>query len=194
MVKENITQSKKEEWRPVSGFIGLYEVSSEGRVRSLHRTIVRKDGKRLFIPGKILNAKPNNRGYPKVSMCHKGTAKEASVHSIVAAAFLPKPPGPMGSKRGEYNVNHKDGDKTNNCMENLEYITNLDNVIHARKTGLLDVRGTGNGRAKLDSDSVRKIRTMYAQGHKQVELAAQFSICQTTISRVILRKGWGHIN
>jgi hypothetical protein len=184
---------QNEEWRPISGFEGLYEISSQGRVKSLPRLIIRRDGKRLTVPGRILKTNPNGRGYPRVSLCNCGISIWIMVHSIVAATFLPPPPGPMGSKHGEYTVNHKDGNKINNHVDNLEYVTGADNVLHSRRMGLLDIRGSKNGRAKVGPEDVRKIRQLYAQGYRQKTIAAKVGVHQTTISRIILRKGWGHI-
>lgn len=182
-----------EEWRPIEGFEGCYEVSSEGRVRSLSRTIIRRDGKPLTLHGMVLDAKPNSRGYPRVTLSAQGHPAWRTVHSLVAAAFLPLPPGPIGSGIDEYTVNHKDGDKTNNRVINLEYVTGANNVLHAREAGLLDVRGSKNGRAKVTPELVREIRGLYAQGARQVDLAEMFGIDQTNISRIVRRASWAEV-
>mgnify|MGYP003109194727 CR=1 FL=1 len=115
------------------------------------------------------------------------------MHSLVAEAFLPRPPGILGSRRGEYNVNHKDGVKTNNHVDNLEYITGLENVLHARANKLLDVIGEGNGRAKVTEEMVKRIRVKYAAGARQVDLADEFGIDQTSISRIVRRETWVNV-
>lgn len=182
-----------ETWKPIAGFEELYEVSSHGRIKSLPRTITRGDGKPLRVKGGILLTKPNSRGYQSVSINKDRCRTWTHVHSLVAKAFLGAPAGPVGGGKHDYGVNHKDGDKLNNRADNLEYIKNSDNVLHARRTGLLDVSGSGNGRAVLNDSKVRQIRKLYESGSKQVQLAREFGINQTSISRVILRQTWGHI-
>lgn len=180
-------------WKPVPGWGGLYEASSLGRIRSLPRTITRKDGKPLRIPGQIMLTRPNNRGYPRATLSHEGRRQWYTVHTLIAAAFLPKPDGPIGCAVNEYHVNHKDGDKTNNRIENLEYVTALENMRHARRTGLLNVVGIKNGRSKIGPVDVREIRALYDQGTIQAEIALRFGIDQTQVSRIIRRESWSHI-
>lgn len=99
----------EEIWRPVVGYEGLYEVSSYGRVRSLDRY----DSRNHFIKGRIMKFR-NCRGYLRVTLCNNGLYNQISVHRLVAQAFIPNPDNlPM--------VNHKDEDKTNNIVENLEW-------------------------------------------------------------------------
>jgi len=146
------------------------------------------------VKGGILLTKPNSRGYPRVSINKDGHPTWVHVHSLVARAFLSAAPGQIGGGKHDYCVNHKDGDKTNNHAGNLEYIKNSDNVLHARRTGLLDVSGSGNGRAVLNDSKVRRIRNLYESGWKQVRLAKEFGVNQTSISRIILRQTWPHIS
>lgn len=101
--------SQHEEWRPVMD--GALEVSSAGKVRR---------------PGKgLARAHDTVAGYPSVSCRIEGKGREFLVHRLVAAAFLG--PCPDGKE-----VNHRDGDKRNNAMDNLEYVTRSENVRHAR--------------------------------------------------------------
>lgn len=183
-----------EHWAPIPGFEESYEASSIGRIRSIPRVILRKDGKPLTVKGGVLLAKKNNRGYLRVSLQFDGKNKRFGVHQLVARAFLPHPNGTIGSKRGEFTVNHIDGNKLNNHVENLEYITCSENVHHARRTGLLNVKGVSNNKAVLNDEKVREIREKYGQGATQVALAAEYGVCQTTISRIVLRKGWNHVD
>ncbi len=106
-----------EEWRAVPGYEGLYEVSNCGRVRSLPREVVYKDGRKCMRPGKVL--KFNNRKYRMVQLCRE----HLYVHRLVALAFIPNPDNlPF--------VNHKDEDKYNNRADNLEWITHKDNLAY----------------------------------------------------------------
>lgn len=101
----------KEEWRTIKGYEGMYEVSNEGRVRSLDRYA----GKN-YIKGKVLSMFKGTGGYTIVSLCINGKNKSFSVHRLVAEAFIPNP--------HDYpQVNHKDENKNNNDMNNLEWCT-----------------------------------------------------------------------
>lgn len=102
----------------VKGYEGIYEVSNLGKVRSLSKYINAGNGNplRLF-KGKILKQYKNKKGYPIVTLCNKGQRKTISVHRLVAMTFIPNPDNlPQ--------VNHKDEDKYNNCVDNLEWCTN----------------------------------------------------------------------
>lgn len=111
-----------EEWRPVRGHEGHYEVSSLGRVRSVARI---SSGKAFA--GKVLSQITNQKGYKKVNLWVDKQRTTRFVHRVVAEAFL--------EGDGE-TVNHKDGDKTHNAASNLEWATNRQNVHHALAAGL----------------------------------------------------------
>lgn len=113
-----------EEWRDIKGYEGLYQVSNAGRVRSLDREVKGK-----FLKGKVLSCYSKHT-YPVVALCNAEGKKCVRVHRIVAEAFL----------ENYYNlpeVNHIDGNKNNNCVENLEWCTRTENVNHAWRTGLM---------------------------------------------------------
>lgn len=106
----------KEEWRDVPGYEGLYEVSNLGEIRSLDRMVTMKNGVTRITHGTVLtqgkyNSKSNYRG---VTLCANGVPKKHSVHRIVASAFIPNPDNLP-------EINHKDEDKQNNCVDNLEW-------------------------------------------------------------------------
>lgn len=122
-----------EEWRPVTGFVGLYEVSNLGRVRSRDRVRIYQLAQgptTITRRGKILTQSWGARSpYPKVYLTDGPTRVCVNVHRMVAEAFLgPCPDG--------YWVNHIDGRKTNPKVENLEYCTPSENQRHAHAMGL----------------------------------------------------------
>lgn len=152
-------------WRDIDGFDGLYQVSNLGRVRRLHKTI----------PPRILTTCFDNRGYPKVGLCHGGKCKTRKIHRLVALAFIPNPDG-------KPEVNHIDGNPHNSCASNLEWVTHLENSRHAVATGLIK-SGKYSPLAKLTNEQVRYIRDN-PDGLLQRELAAKFDVTQQTISDV----------
>ena len=109
-------------WLPVKDYEGLYEVSNLGNVRSL---------KRKTTSGKMLITSPDRKrnGYLKLTLSKNDVQKNVLVHRLVACAFIPNP-------KQLKEVNHKDGNKMNNCVDNLEWVTREENTSHAIKTGL----------------------------------------------------------
>ena len=103
----------KEEWRQIQGYEGLYEVSNLGRVKSLER--YDKIGR--LIKEKTLNPRKHKKGYLYVGLSKDGIQKKYSIHRLVAIAFIPNP-------NNLPQVNHKDENKENNCLDNLEWCTN----------------------------------------------------------------------
>lgn len=121
---------RKEQWAPIKGYEGLYEVSTNGRVRSVDRIVIRKtDGAQCHRKGVVLGLRQTPGFYPVVCLCKNGKTKNSLVHRLVAQAFVPNP-------NNFPQVNHKDGDKKNCVVDNLEWVTVSDNVQHAIKTGL----------------------------------------------------------
>lgn len=119
-----------ESWKSVVGYEGIYEVSDQGRVKSLARTVKHGNGGYKEVPDRILKAHPDRKGYLGVSL-HKGSKasrKRFTVHSLVARAFIgPRPEG--------LDVCHNDGDKQNNWVENLRYDTRKENILDAVRHG-----------------------------------------------------------
>lgn len=106
-----------ERWLPVVGWEGLYEVSDHGRVKRVLAAFGTRPGK-LLRPGLC-------RGYPIVGLCREGRATSRTVHQLVAEAFI----GPRGQGM---EVDHADGDRSNNNVANLEYVSGLENIRRAR--------------------------------------------------------------
>ena len=106
-----------ENWKEIAGYEELYEVSDLGRVKSLGNN---KSGKE-----KILKLQKDKYGYFQVGLYKDGKAKKSKVHRLVAEAFIPNP-------NNLETVNHKDEDKTNNAVCNLEWMSRGDNVAYSR--------------------------------------------------------------
>ena len=104
-------------WKPIQNYEGLYEVSSDGEIRSLHNR---------YGVNRVLKQSIGSKGYKVVSLCKNHTQKTFNVHRLVALAFIPNPDSlPC--------VNHKDEDKTNNCAENLEWCSYYSNNVYGNR-------------------------------------------------------------
>ena len=114
-----------ETWKDIKGYEGIYQASSYGRIRSLDRYIVNSKGKQLFKPGKDITLIPNSDGYLQFKLCRDGSYKTVKVHQIVANTFILKPDD------GTYEVNHIDCNRSNNRVENLEWVTHKDNILYS---------------------------------------------------------------
>ena len=120
----------EEIWKDIKGYEGLYQVSNLGRVKSLER-VVDYGHMKCVRKGRIVK-QFNTKDYNNVKLHKDGIRTIYLAHRLVATAFIPNPDNlPV--------VNHKDGDKTNNCVDNLEWCTASDNVKHAIQTGLLPI-------------------------------------------------------
>jgi len=122
-----------EQWLPVIGYEGSYEVSNFGNIRSLTRVVSNGTHGAYTKPGRYISKQTTKKGYKVVHLCKNGTERRKSVHSLVLEAFF----GSRPSDR--HQCNHKDGVKANNILDNLEWCTPSENRIHALKTGLADM-------------------------------------------------------
>lgn len=125
-----------EEWKDIKGYEGFYEVSNTGKIRSLDHYIRQKNNSKKLHKGKILNTWSDKIGYIVVGLNKYNKYKIKKVHRLVAEAFIPNP-------ENKSDVNHKDGNKANNCVNNLEWNTRAENMQHAYNTGLSKPYWTG---------------------------------------------------
>ena len=117
-----------EQWKDIEGYEGIYQISSHGRVKSLPRHI--KSGPVEFTSKeKILKPIKSNQGYLSYILCNNGERRQLRAHRLVAQAFIPNP-------QNKPEVNHIDGNKQNNNVINLEWVTRSENQQHAWDNGL----------------------------------------------------------
>jgi len=174
----------QENWIPIQNYENSYEISNLGNIRSLDRYLLRKDGRKYLKKGKYLNPGKNTKGYYQVRLEGGNIYR---VHRLVALAFIPNP-------LNLPQVNHKNGIKTDNRAENLEWCTNSQNQLHAYNNGLQkDRSGENNSRAKLNNLLVVEIRDLYKSGHEINDICDKFSESRQTIRNVIFGKTWKHI-
>lgn len=140
-------------WKPIPSTDGLYEASESGEIRSVSRLSVRRNRwgglTEARSVGKVLKPWRSNSGYLVVYVVTPRLGKKAeSVHRLVADAF-------HGGRDGTFDVNHIDGNKTNNAAQNLEWVTRAQNMAHARNAGLLPPLKPVIGRPKNGGEPLR---------------------------------------
>lgn len=111
----------EEIWKDIEGYEGCYQISTMGRIKSIDRYVPRKNGKLQHVYGRIMIPFDNGRGYKQVYLSKNGISKVHYVHRLVAVHFIENP-------NNFLEINHKDEDKANNCVDNLEWCTHKYNV------------------------------------------------------------------
>jgi len=174
----------KEEWRDIEGLEGFYQVSSAGRVRSFNKA----KGKDVKGKPRILYTKANNSGYLLVWTCLYGRKKALTIHRLVAKAFVSNP-------EGKEFVNHKNGVKTDNRVDNLEWCTRRENMAHAHAKGLAPRYGVKNSQAKLTPHAVKRMRLMreISPSMSYKNIGALFGVGEGAARDAILKIKWSHI-
>lgn len=170
-----------EEWCDVSGYEGLYQVSSCGRVKSLARTKLGKGGCVLEVKERILKAGLGNHGYLFVCLYKDNKNNTPTIHRLVANEFI-------ANTENKPEVNHLNG-KTDNRVCSLEWVTPKDNIAHAIETGLMNNVGENNGRCKLTDNDCELIKIKYATGkYTQKELGEEYGVTPSNISIIVNNK------
>lgn len=163
-------------WKNIPEWCGIYQASTFGSIRSLR-----------FRKIKILSQCKTKTGYQLVCLWSNGP-HTVIVHRLIAITFIP-------NQRNLKEVNHKDGDKSNNAVSNLEWCTRGENNSHAYRTGLMPLRvGEKNGFSKLTNDEVLEILQLHKMyGTKQRAIAREYDVDHYTIARIINGSGWRHL-
>lgn len=125
---DQVTSLESEKWIPIKGYEGLYEVSTHGNVRSIKRSGSKGGISKIF----------DDRGYDRVYLSKNGKMKQFILHRLVAIAFI-------SNLENKEQVNHKDGNKQNNFVHNLEWVTRKENELHKRNVLGEDSKGSKNG-------------------------------------------------
>lgn len=178
MSTDNYTPNS-EQWI-ILDFNPRYAVSNYGFVKRIEKG----KGARA---DKILGLRLNTRGYPEVMLYNDGKAKAYKVHRLIAYAFLGECPTGL-------QVNHKNGIKTDNRIENLEYMTAKQNTRHSFDVlGKQVERGSKHGNSKLTESLVYQIKQLRHDGVKVKVLSVMFGVNEAQISAITLGRQWKHV-
>lgn len=162
------------EWRWIPSYENIYQVSNTGEIRSFS-TI---DSMGRIHPGRIIKQSLNpHNGYFQVGLHKQGSAITKTVHILVASAFL-------GKRPDGYDINHINGNKTDNRLENLEYCTKSRNTIHAIETGLHKRRGQDHPLAVLTDKQIEEIKVKLNDGRLGKDVAAEYGISRSHVSQI----------
>jgi len=178
-----------ESWEKCVGLESFAEVSNIGRVRTIDRTVkCIRNGSHIEQKrhGKIISQYIPKNGYPEIAVVINGKRKKYTVHRLVAMAFVD------GFSNG-LTVNHIDGDKTNNHVSNLEWVTLARNTALQWETGLVNLRGDNHPSRKLSSGKVRIIRDLIKKGISCNSLSILTDVSPSIIYLIRDGKRWSDI-
>lgn len=175
-----------EEWKAISEFEGIYEISNYGRVKRLQRVAVRGPGTVRTLK-ELIRKTRLNQGYETLFLKNGAVNKNVKIHRLVAQEFIDNP-------HSKIEVNHKDGNKTNNYVGNLEWCTRKENAVHAFRNGLIKFRkGQECLNAKLSNEKVIDIKKRIGAGVSSVIIGEKFGVSKNTINDIKFNRTWTHI-
>lgn len=182
---------KKEEWRKIIGFSDKYEISNFGRLRILDHVVNNGKGGSYIKKGRI--CKPSNSSIRKyktniylmvVIQKKDGRMMTNYIHRLVAMAYVDNP-------YNKPHVNHKDGNTLNNVPENLEWVTNRENIQHAHDNGLINTpRGENTHKAKINNSEALKI---LSEKGRHEDIAKKYGVSKTIVWGIKSGKYWGSV-
>lgn len=164
-----------EQFKPIPNYEGFYSINQKGEIFSIRNNRIIKP----FL-GK------GKRTYYRIELNVKGKAKKYFVHQLIAKVFIP-------NVENKPFINHINGIKTDNRIENLEWCTNTENITHATLTGLYKCRtGEKHYLAKLSDSEVLEVRKEIALKASQKQLSIKYNVSIHTINHIVNRKGRYH--
>ncbi|NCD07360.1 MAG: endonuclease [Spirochaetia bacterium] len=165
----------KEIWKDIKGYEGLYQISNLGNVKSLSRTIINYRGS--YTSKEIIMKTYFLGGYKRIGLLNNKIVKRILIHRLVAEAFIPNP-------KNKRDINHINGIKSDNRVENLEWNTRSENVKHAYNIGLNPkLYGKNNKHSKIVLQY--SLENIFIKKYYSItEAGKENNICRTDISSV----------
>ena len=174
-------------WKEVSGYNGVYFVSNLGNVKSIDHYIKNAFGGKSIKKGRVLKKFKSVKGYLQTSLSKDTVRFNTGVHRLVSLSFIPNP-------ENKPQVNHINGIKHDNRVENLEWCTNSENQRHAVKNGLCNPNfSEKHHMSKLTNEQVKTARRMHELGWSNKILANHYNITQTAMSNILRKKTYINI-
>lgn len=170
----------KEIWKKVEiNNIYDYYISNLGNVKAAKKFVTYLDGRTRFYPEKLLKPRKDPKGYYFVSLYGDKYSEQHRVHQLVGKAFIPNP-------ENKFCINHKDGNRINNVIDNLEWVTHKENILDGIKRGTIF-----KPNKKISEKQVNEIRELYSKkSFTQKQIAFKFGLKQAQISRITSFKNW----
>ncbi len=173
-----------EVYKDIVGFNGFYQVSNWGKVKSLSRIVNHAKKGTQEVKERILKFDLRS-GYPSVTFYKDKKSSRFTVHHLVMLAFI-------GERPIGFDINHKDGDKTNNHLSNLEYCTRSKNIQHAFSKGLKPI-GQNHHKTTLTTKEVISIYELKHKGMTQKIVSEKYGVDRTTIGNIWRGKTWSNV-
>lgn len=177
-------------WKKVVGYEGIYEVSNMGRIKRLQKLVetvskdMREGGRAQgeykhsrLLPDRILKGIYSDKGYLTVGLTKDGKSKKVKIHRVVAIAFIVNP-------ENKPEVNHLDGNKQNNRLDNLEWVTGEENVKHAIEMGLTNKFPDGK-LTDIDKQWILDNIVVGSRTHGIMSMVKKYEVRADTIKRLI---------
>lgn len=181
---EPLIPLEDEIWKPVVGYEGYYEVSNIGSVRSITRTISRRDGKTQTLKSKIPTILVS-RGYKKVCLSKENTQKCKFIHRLVCQAF-------NGDGGDDKVVRHLNGNKDDNRDINLRWGTDKENYEDLVSHGS-EVLGERRGKFVITAADVLEVRRLHGLGYSAAGLARTYCVSRGAVRAIISNRTWKHL-
>lgn len=178
-------ENQKEIWKDVPGYENFYQANPCGLIKSLSKSLKTRYGFRITKDLIIANT-DNGNGYLVCSLSKNTKRKSILLHRLIALTFIP-------NTLNLPEVNHKDGNKFNNHVDNLEWCTRQENIDHSWSEKLTNCIGEKHHNSKLNNIAVKEIRSKYASGkYSYSQLGIEYGTNMYNIRNVVKRLTWNH--